>query len=124
MQYHDYAHRPGCERNRRLASTDGPGEAYLYPPPTPHEFVDLESRDEKGNCVPVLVANENCIKSSSPLICDIFSLAVFSVNREVNVMPNLVEENLAENNVPQDGDTKRSSLQSADDLVDSKLDVG
>src|SRR6266478_9562321 len=98
-------------------------QARLYPLLTPHEFVDLESRDEEGKRVPVFVADEIAIKFSSPLVCHIFPLVVFRANRAMNVMPNLVEENLAEDNVPQDWDTKRNSLQSANDFVYSKLDV-
>jgi hypothetical protein len=95
----------------------------LYPMPTPHEFIDAESRDQDGDRVPVFVADEIAVKFSRPLVGHIFPLVVFRANRSVNVMPNLVEENVAKDNVPQDWDTKRNSLQSANDFVYSKLDV-
>jgi hypothetical protein len=59
------------------------------------------------------------------VIGDVLLFVMFGANRVVNVVPDLVKQYMAEDNIPHERDTKRKGhcLKGGDQLIHSKLNV-
>jgi hypothetical protein len=86
-----------------------------------HELVDSQDR----GTVPICLTNEISVELPSPGIGHILLFIVFRPNRVVNVVPDFMKQNMAEDNIPHERDTKRKGhcLKCGDQFIHSKLNV-